>query len=189
MPTSVEVSFRGLAADPEIEALIRRKIDWLDHFARRMTSCRVVVEQSHRRHREGNLYRVRIDATLPGREVLVERDPDQDHGHESLRVAISDAFAAAQRQIEESETVRHGRVKRHARMPRGRVERVLRDEGFGFIEAADGEHVYFHRNAVHGGAFEELEAGTIVRYVHEEGDEGPQASAVHPTRRRVGGGV
>ena len=185
MPTSVEVAFRGIPVDPAIESFVRRKVAGFDHVARRVTSCRVVLEQSHRRHRTGNLYRVRVDVTLPGREIVVERDPQDDHAHESLQVAITDAFAAARRQVEDSELVRHGRVKTHARMPRGRVLRLVHAENFGFLESADGEEIYFHRHAVRGGGFEALEPGSIVRYVREEGDEGPQAAVVRPSRRRV----
>jgi cold shock CspA family protein len=49
---------------------------------------------------------------------------------------------------------------------------------YGFIETADGLEVYFHRNSLVRGDFDHLEEGSQVRFVVEEGDEGPQASTV-----------
>ena len=48
----------------------------------------------------------------------------------------------------------------------------------GFIEAADGGEIYFHRNAVLDGAFDRLVVGSEVVFVEEEGDKGAQASTV-----------
>ena len=49
---------------------------------------------------------------------------------------------------------------------------------FGFLEAADGHEVYFHRNSVLDGAFSLLAVGTHVAFAEEMGDKGPQASTV-----------
>jgi cold shock CspA family protein len=38
--------------------------------------------------------------------------------------------------------------------------------------------VYFHRNSVLHRGFDELAVGTEVRFVEEEGEQGPQASTV-----------
>ena len=49
---------------------------------------------------------------------------------------------------------------------------------FGFLEAADGHEVYFHRNSVLDGLFSRLAVGTRVTFVEEIGEKGPQASTV-----------
>ncbi len=62
----------------------------------------------------------------------------------------------------------------------GVVSKLFRDEGYGFILQDGGGEVYFHRNALHGLTFEELEDGTEVAFNVEEGEKGPQATTVNP---------
>jgi len=70
------------------------------------------------------------------------------------------------------------------RAPSGEVTAVFPYQGFGFITGPDGEDLYFHRNAVADGGFDDLEVGDRVRFAESEGDEGPQASVVVPSGRR-----
>jgi cold shock CspA family protein len=65
-----------------------------------------------------------------------------------------------------------------ATFPRGRVIRLFREEGYGFLETPDGREIYFHRNSVLHPGFDRLEIGTEVRFAEEEGEKGPQASTV-----------
>src|SRR5437763_1887860 len=62
----------------------------------------------------------------------------------------------------------------------GRIARLLPAQNCGFILSPDGSEIYFHRNSVVNGAFEELAVGDEVRFVaqHSESAEGPQASTV-----------
>ncbi|HTO43771.1 MAG TPA: cold shock domain-containing protein, partial [Burkholderiales bacterium] len=52
-------------------------------------------------------------------------------------------------------------------------------QGFGRIETEDGRLIYFHRNSLIDGRFEDLTTGTEVRFAEEVGDLGPQASTVY----------
>jgi cold shock CspA family protein len=76
-----------------------------------------------------------------------------------------------------------GQVKTHEEAPRGRVTRLFPEEGYGFLEAADGREIYFHRNALVNGDFDRLSVGRDVRYFEREGEKGPQASTVHLAAR------
>jgi cold shock CspA family protein len=69
-------------------------------------------------------------------------------------------------------------VQAHGEPPEGRIIRILREEGYGFIEATDGRELYFHRNSVLDDAFDHLEVGSEVRFAEENGEKGPQASTV-----------
>lgn len=63
----------------------------------------------------------------------------------------------------------------------GIVDRVVRDEDYGFLITDGGEQVYFHRNALHEGLdFEDLEEGQRVALNYHPGNDGPQASVVTP---------
>lgn len=182
MQKPLEISFHQMQPSAAIEARIREKAAALERFSDRITSCRVVVEKDHRHHQKGNLFRVRVDIGMPGRELVVNRKGPRNHAHEDVYVAIRDAFNAAVRQLEDHSRLRRGKVKTHDIPAHGRVRMLDREGGFGFIETVDGLGVYFHRNSVVNGDFERLELGSEVRFViaEGEGEHGPQASTVHP---------
>jgi cold shock CspA family protein len=134
------------------------------------------VEAPHRRHHQGKLYHVAIDLVLPGTELVVNRAPEEHHAHEDVFVALRDAFDAARRKLEDYARRQRANTKTHVEQPHGRVSKLCTD--YGFITTADGREIYFHRNSVLGDAFETLAPDTPVRFVEEEGEQGPQASTV-----------
>ena len=69
---------------------------------------------------------------------------------------------------------------------RGVICKLFPQEGYGFILKQGGGEVYFHRNAVHGFAFDELEDGLEVAFNVEQGEKGPQATTVNPIAPRPG---
>ena len=132
-------------------------------------------DSSH--HRQGGR-EVHVSGSAKGREIAASRSgPD-------LAKALHDALAAFEREL------RHLRSRRVSRRPRpraggpatfGSVDRLARDEGYGFALTDDGRTVYFHRNAVSGGlSFESLEVGQRIGLSIEAGKDGPQASVVVP---------
>jgi len=152
----------------------------LERFSDRITSCRVAVIGRSGRHQHGDLYEVRIQLVLPGRdEVMVDRNPSADHAHEDPYVAIRDAFAAARRKLQDVRRKAQGKVKDHEAPPHGKVLRLFPEEGYGFIESSDGREIYFHRNAVVNGDFDRMAPGVEVRFAETEGEKGAQASTVH----------
>lgn len=179
MQTGVSVTFRGLPASEGVEQRIGEKIAKLEKRFPQLVSCRVAVEGAHHHHHQGNLYHVRIELGVPGRELVVSREQHDRHAREDVYVAVRDAFKAAERQLQDYAQRLRGDIKTHAPIPHGRVTRLMLPEGYGFILSSDGREVYFHRNAVLSGQFDSLEVGTEVRFEEERGDEGPQASTVH----------
>jgi cold shock CspA family protein/ribosome-associated translation inhibitor RaiA len=179
MQLPLQVSFRGMPRSAAIETDIREKAAKLEEFYDRITSVRVVVETPHRQHRQGKLFHVRIDVRVPGREIVVSREPAQHHAYEDVYVAIRDAFDAARRQIEDYAREMRGTVKTHEPLPEGRIVKLDREGGFGFIALPDARELYFHRNSVVDAEFDRLRVGDEVRFVEELGEEGPQASTVH----------
>ncbi|MDA0239709.1 MAG: HPF/RaiA family ribosome-associated protein [Proteobacteria bacterium] len=111
MELPVQISFKDVQHSDAVEARIREKVEGLEKYYDRITSCRVVVEAPHRSHTKGKLFHVRIDLTLPGEEIVVSRDPKDAHAHEDVYVAIRDAFEATRRQL-----------KRHVRQIRERAK-------------------------------------------------------------------
>lgn len=180
MQLPVQITFRNMDPSPAVEAHIRERVDALDRFFGRIMACRVVVEASGRHQHKGRLYHVRVDLTVPGREIVVNRDPPEHHAHEDILVAVRDAFDATRRQIEDHARHARGDIKAHEAQSHGHIARLFKAEGYGFIQSSDGDEIYMHRNAVTGDGFDALSEGDEVRYVvHEgEGEKGPQASTV-----------
>jgi ribosomal subunit interface protein len=179
MQRPLEIRFRQMDSSPAIEARIREKAAGLERFSERITGCRVIVEQEHRHHRQGNLFRVRVEIDAPGRELAATHAGPKDHAHEDVQVAIRDAFNAAVRQLEDHVRRRDGKVKAHEVPLHGTVRMVDHEGGFGFVETAEGE-VYFHRNTVVEGEFDAIEPGCEVRLevAERESEQGWQATMV-----------
>jgi len=95
------VVFRGVQHSDEVEAHCIAEAQKLEQFYDRITGCRIIVARPHRRHRGGNLYGVRIDLTVPGGEIVVDREPPVHHQNEELSSAIRDAFDRARRRLED----------------------------------------------------------------------------------------
>ena len=182
MQLPLQVTFRNMDASPAVEAAVREKAAKLERFIDQIMSCRVVIEAPHRRHHKGKLYEVHIDMTVPGGEIVVNKEKRKNHAHEDVYVAVRDAFDAAARRLEDYARKRRGDVKVHEAPLHGTVTRLFPAEGYGFIAAADGRDVYFHRNSVVEGSFDDLAEGSEVRLVvaEKEGEKGPQASTVRP---------
>jgi ribosomal subunit interface protein len=174
MQVPLEISTKLIDLSPPLEAELRRRATKLERRYNRITSCRIAVERPSMHHQEGGPYRVRLDITVPGSELIADKES------EDLNVAIRAAFDAAERQVEEHSRKTRGEVKTPVGPPEGRVVRLFSEQGYGFLIGDNGREVYFHRNAVVGGGFDSLEVGAEVRYAEEQGFEGPQASTVTP---------
>ena len=62
------------------------------------------------------------------------------------------------------------------------IKRVIRDRGFGFIRAADGQEVFFHRTGLQQLNFDSLREGEAVEFEMERGEKGPRATSVSPPK-------
>lgn len=113
MEFPLQVSFRNCAQSEAILSAIRERADRLEKFTDRIVSCQVMVEAPHKSQHKGNVYRVRIDLSIPGEELVVGRDREHYGDHEDVYVAIRDAFNAVQRQLQDHLDRRRGFVKKH----------------------------------------------------------------------------
>ncbi|MEN8181556.1 MAG: cold shock domain-containing protein [Myxococcota bacterium] len=61
---------------------------------------------------------------------------------------------------------------------KGRIKKMVRDRGFGFIRGDDGKEVFFHRSGLTGADYDALSEGDTVEYVIQEGPRGARAEFV-----------
>lgn len=173
MKIPLEISSRNVDLNEEIRDLIREKASKLDGFYDNIIRCRVVVDVPHRSRQKGDAYNARLDISVPGGGLVVKREPNQD-----LYAAIVGAFDVAERRLKEFAEKQRGDVKSHEERPVARVDKLFPLEGYGFLVTPTGREVYFHRNSLTNGKFENLEVGSIVEFVEETGEKGAQASAI-----------
>lgn len=105
---SVQVTMKDIPSSQTLENHIRLKAQKLTLYTRKINSCRVVVEVPQKHKRQGKLFSVHIDVTVPGKELASSRKENED-----IYIAIRDAFLAIERQLEKYWKKRSGHVKHH----------------------------------------------------------------------------
>jgi ribosomal subunit interface protein len=180
MQSPLQITMRDLPHSDVLEDHIRQKVAKLESFYPHLVGCRVVVEVPHKHKHQGRKFDVRLDITVPGGELAVNRESDGD-----VYVALRDAFDAARRRIEDYGRRQRGDTKTHAPVFAGRVTRLVTDEDYGFIQTEDGRELYFHRDNLANGTFERLEIGSEVQFLEDAGAEGLQAKRVRSSRNHA----
>ncbi|TCV85140.1 HPF/RaiA family ribosome-associated protein [Sulfurirhabdus autotrophica] len=173
MKLPFELVMRDIPHSDAIEAHIHKKAEKLDVFYDKIMRCRVVVEAPHRHQHHGKLFNVRIDVTVPGAELVVNRDKDED-----VYVAIRDSFNAMVRKLEDYGRRQRGEIKAHDMALHGHIAKLFKDEGYGFITMEDGRELYFHQANLANEDFDRLDIGEDVHFIETMGSEGPQANRV-----------
>jgi len=179
MRLPLQITFLNSDSSEAIEALIRQHVESLDTARRHITSCRVAVEALHQHHHPGHHYQIRIDVTVPGRELVASHESEEHQASSDINVAIDDAFDSMRRQLEKYESSLRGDEKVHERPPHGKVFELHPESDYGWIKTSDDRMIYFHRNSLIDADFNQLVVGSEVRLSEEMGDNGPQASTVH----------
>ena len=114
MKVPLEITFRGVAKNSEIEDLIYAKAAKLEKICDHIISCRVAVEKPHEHQHSGSDFQVHINMQVPpGHDLIVRRESTGGYLHETLPVVLSGAFDAAFRQLRRLVEKQHGQVKIH----------------------------------------------------------------------------
>jgi len=100
MQIPLQITVRHMAHSAALDTRIREDAAKLEEFYREIIGCHVVVEEQGRHQQQGRWFNVRIAVHVPGHELIVNRDHDED-----VYVALRDAFASLAR--------RRGQVKKH----------------------------------------------------------------------------
>lgn len=181
MKLPVHIQFRGMESSDALETSARKHAQKLESFASDLMACRVPIDLEQKHKHQGRPYSVRIDLTLPGHELVVNRVQ-----HEDVYVALRDAFDSMRRQLEEVVRKRRGQEKQHAVPLHGEVVRLDDAGGFGFIRTPAGDEYYFSRDNVVGTPLEHVQTGSPVQFIPEAGGDGLQAKRVSLDKHGMG---
>jgi ribosomal subunit interface protein len=134
------------------------------------------ITGSKTQHHQHGQRGIRITCQARGREIVATRERAE------LSLALDECLDVFEREVKRLREKRRDRRTERPPLPPelGVVDRVFRDDGYGFVLTDSGDQVYFHRNALSGLAFEGLAEGTRVGLNIEAGDKGPQATVVTP---------
>ena len=106
MQTPVQITVRDMPHSEALDEHIRAKAEKLEQFFSPIISCRVVAEAPHKHHHQGRQFVVRLDITVPGYEIVVNHEHDED-----VYVALRQSFDAAKRRLEDYARVRRGETR------------------------------------------------------------------------------
>jgi cold shock CspA family protein/ribosome-associated translation inhibitor RaiA len=184
MERPLQIAFKNMASSEFVENLVRDRVERLQRFHPNITGARVVVEVPHRSPEGGKQpLGISVEIDVPGHKPIIakgEQDRREMKGDQSA--IVNRVFEAAERQLEQINAIQHREVKNHAAAngDTGIVVRIFPDENYGFIEVKDSPDLYFSRDVVASGAFDDIQVGTVVHVTRatSEGPMGPQASSV-----------
>lgn len=173
----LQIESRNVAMTPRWKTEIEARIADLQRGHDDLTHGRVTLIKNRHHKKLTNVAEALVVVSLPGRHTFTARKEDKTF-EEAIRAAFN-SVAIELRKFRE----KRGRIEiRTEPVPplRGVVCKLFPKEGYGFILKEGGGEVYFHKHALHGLKFEDLEDGTEVVFNVEEGDKGQQATTVNP---------
>jgi cold shock CspA family protein/ribosome-associated translation inhibitor RaiA len=190
----LEIAFHNIDSSDWAENEIRSHVADLERMYDRLVSCRVRVDQRANNSNGTIPPVVHIELGIPGRkDLVVSHEPDhlqRKYQRPDLHNAINEAFRIAERRLSGLKEQRDGRTKdAHHDAPNqflGQVAEIDPAGDFGFLMTKEGGMLYFHRNSVISGEFEDLRRGDEVHYVEDTGDTGPVASKVRVKKNGAG---
>ena len=189
MERPLQIAFKNMASSEFLEGLIRERVDRLHRFHHNITGARVVVEVPHRSAESGKTpIGISVEVDIPGHKpVIAKGEQDRREMKGDSSAIVNRVFEAIERQLEQTSAIMNREVKNHSSAgDTGVVVRLFPDQNYGFVELRDAADLYFSREVVAGGAFDDLKVGTVVHVTKSasEGPMGPQASAI----KLLGGG-
>jgi len=86
MVVPLQITVRDMLHSAVLESRIRQKLTALERIHPRITAFHVTLEAPPNHHRKGGHFRVKLDIKVPGAEIVVTRDHNED-----IYVALRDA--------------------------------------------------------------------------------------------------
>lgn len=160
---------------------IRKHAEKLQKYFTEIHLCHVVVKYASKQHHKGNLFDIRLNITVPGKEIAINREANQD-----FSIALRDAFNAAKRQLEDYARLQRGEIKTHEPLQFGIIDELFAEDGYGYIQSRDTtERFYFDSNNAAHPSFEHFKVGDEVKFTPDFGAEGPRAKRVSLGKHHV----
>jgi cold shock CspA family protein/ribosome-associated translation inhibitor RaiA len=173
----ITIESRNVGMTPRWKKEIEARMADLQRGYDDLTHGRVTLTKNPHHKKSSNVAEALIVVSLPGRHTFTARKENK-----TFEEALRQAFDAVAMELRKFRGKRAKKEVRTAPVPplRGVICKLFPKEQYGFILKEGGSEVYFHKNALQGLTFRELEDGTEVVFNVEEGQKGPQATVVSP---------
>jgi ribosome-associated translation inhibitor RaiA len=108
MQAPLDLTFRGMAPSPFVEAAVSTWMERLGHIHDRIQHCHVWIDVPHHHRRRGAEFQVKIAVAIPGADIV------SHHTGDDVYRALAGAVLAARRQLQDHARICRGDVKHHA---------------------------------------------------------------------------
>jgi ribosome-associated translation inhibitor RaiA len=99
MKVPLQITFRAVPRSDAIVNRIMHHVAKLEAHCDSIVSCHVTIDAPHRQKAHGRHYAVRIAIGVPGRELVVSRDPAERREREDAYTSVDEAFIDARRLV------------------------------------------------------------------------------------------
>jgi ribosomal subunit interface protein len=170
----MQVYIEGQHTDiqPDLREKVTQRLEELNAQHEDIIHARVALDKDT--HHQQGVDEVRVILSLPGKMLTAKKTAT------NLYDATNAALETIERELKEFRSQRRNVVKEPGPRIKGRIARIFRDRGYGFVDTETHQGVYFHAHSVHGIPFQELEVGMVMDLEIEDGEKGPQASRLTP---------
>jgi cold shock CspA family protein/ribosome-associated translation inhibitor RaiA len=169
----LRIDCRNIAMAPRWRTNVQQQVEKLQKTYNNLLHARVTLEKN-RHHKKGRVATAKVVLSLSGATITASKT------EKTFEEAIKSAFLAATRELKAyRDKLKSTEIRVSTPPLTGVMDVSNHSKGHGFILVEGGERIYFHKNALHGFDFGELDEGTAVSFNIEQGDKGPQATTVN----------
>ncbi|HMN68066.1 MAG TPA: HPF/RaiA family ribosome-associated protein [Bdellovibrionales bacterium] len=110
IPFPYEIRFDDSASSPATRDLIESHLSALPGIYQRITRAQVAVRIPHK-HGGLRFFHIHIQLDVPGKKLIVSREPEANEAHTDIRLAVKDAFGKLEHQLEVFAKLKKNRYK------------------------------------------------------------------------------
>lgn len=95
----IQITFRHMTVSDALAEHIEGEYEKLARYFDGIVSGHAVVEQAHRHQSRGRHFQIHLTLRVPGRELVVSKDPSERESREDPYEAVDEAFGAMSRML------------------------------------------------------------------------------------------
>ena len=176
------ITWRNIPRSDAVEAIIRKRIAAIEKFCPEAVGLRITLDAPQKPRHAARGFDVRLHLEVPGPDLDVARTVRHGHAADDIVRAVNAAFTALETRVKESRQIMGGQqIKHHPDILHGEIVELEPELGYGFVRADDGREVYFQKDGLLTGAWDDLEIGARLRFRELDGEKGPFAVDVAPS--------
>ena len=122
-----EIDYPDSEPSPATTARIEGYLKKIDVLYDRITSCHVAVRIPHK-HQKKHFFHVHIRLEIPGKNIIVDREPEVNVKHTNINIAVHDAFRKLTRKLEDYLEHRQERFRQKAKPVQGKLKKSNPDD-------------------------------------------------------------